>query len=94
MLWFGVVSGFNLSTPIIDKRANPNVIIVVGRFKVHSIFPPVMTANSINMIEQTAIIIVCIRVLLLKENYTIYSVRQIIFSHLLSSSWVSYAIDY
>ena len=94
MLWFVVVSGFNLRAPIIDKRANPNVIIVVGRFKVHSIFSPIMIANSINMIEQTAIIIVCIRVFLLKENYIIYSARRIIFSRFLSSSWVSYAIDY
>ena len=37
---------FNLSAPIIDKRANPNAIIVAGSFKVHSIFPPVMIANT------------------------------------------------
>jgi hypothetical protein len=48
MLWFGVVSGFNLRAPIIDKRANRNVIIVVDRFKVHSIFQPVMIANTHN----------------------------------------------
>ena len=48
MLWFGVVSGFNLRAPTIDRRANPNVIIVVDRFKVHSIFQPVMIANTHN----------------------------------------------
>ena len=62
MLWFGVVSGFNLRAPIVEKPANPNAIIVAGRSKVHSIFPSVIIANSINIIGQTAIIIVYIRV--------------------------------
>ena len=48
MLWFGVVSGFILRTPIVDNPANPNAIIVAGRFKVHSIFLPVMIANGHN----------------------------------------------